>query len=758
MDVACVERRRLRVEGAVQGVGFRPFVYRLACGLGLAGWVENTTEGVTIEIEGAPEAVREFERRLPEERPSRSWLRSVQSQAVDVVGASPFTIRESGASGDRTAVVLPDIATCAECRRELADPRDRRYLYPFTNCTQCGPRYSIILDLPYDRERTTMRGFVFCASCRREYADPADRRFHAEPNACPACGPRLALWDARGGAQASDHAAIVHAAKILRAGGIVAVKGLGGFHLLVDARAEAAVGELRRRKRREAKPLAVMVDGLAEARRYARVSPLEAALLLSPEAPIVLVRRAGGEIAPAVAPGNPDLGLLLPYTPLHHLLMREVGFPVVATSGNVSDEPLCTDEGEVVARLGGIADAFLVHDRPIARPVDDSVVRIVAGRPMLLRRARGYAPLPVAPAGTRRTLLAVGAHLKNAVALASGGDVILSPHIGDLETAPAAVALERTIDAMARLYRARPEVVVCDRHPDYESSRWARASGRPVIAVQHHYAHVLATTADNEIAPPVLGIAWDGTGDGGDGTIWGGEALRVGAGHFTRAGSLRTFPLPGGERAIREPRRTALGLLWEREGDALFAGSHPLFASFSSEELGVLRRMLERGVGCPRTSSVGRLFDGVAAMAGGHAFSCFEGQAAMALEHALDGLVGDESYPFAVTMSDGLWILDWGPLIEAVGRDVFHKVPLALVSLRFHNALAEGIVAWARAVREPRVVLAGGCFQNKYLTERAVRRLREEGFEPFWSRNVPPNDGGLAVGQIVAGARALERR
>ena len=756
MRVACLERRRLRVKGAVQGVGFRPFVFRLATTLGLTGWVENTTEGVTIEIEGASEALAEFERRLPVDRPPRAWLRSVQAENTDTTGAVSFAIRDSGASGARTALVLPDIATCARCRHELLDRNDRRYRYPFINCTECGPRYSIVLDLPYDRERTTMRGFPLCSACRAEYTDPGNRRFHAEPNACPVCGPRLALWDARGQVQATGEAGIGGAAELLRAGAIVAVKGLGGFQLLADARDEAAVRELRRRKRREAKPLAVMVADLDEARRHARVSALEATLLVSAEAPIVIVPRLAGDIAPAVAPDNPELGLMLPYTPLHHLLMREAGFPVIATSGNVSDEPLCTDEVEAVGRLRGIADAFLVHDRPIARPIDDSVVRVVAGRPMLLRRARGYAPLPLAPAGTRRVLLAVGAHLKSTVALSSDGDVVASPHVGDLETTAGLAAFDDTIEAMQRLYGLRPEAIVCDSHPGYASSRWAERRGRPLIRVQHHYAHVLATLADNEIAAPVLGIAWDGTGDGGDGTIWGGEALHVEARHFTRAGSMRTFPLPGGERAVREPRRAALGLVWTLRGDALFEEEHPVLELFSREEQDVLRRMLARDVSCPRTSSVGRLFDGVSALCGLHAFARFEGQAAMALEHALAGAVGDERYPFGFAADGALWRVDWGPLIEAVGRDVRQRAPVALVSLRFHNALAEVIVSFARAVRERRVVLSGGCFQNRYLTERAVHRLRQEGFEPYWSRNVPTNDGGIAVGQIVAGARALQ--
>jgi hydrogenase maturation protein HypF len=750
---AAAVRERLLVRGTVQGVGFRPFVYRLAQGLELAGWVENSAQGVTIEIEGPEDRVAEFRRRLVDDTPARAAVEALEPVRLGARGHQGFAIRESDGRGERSALVLPDAATCPDCLRELFDPRDRRHRYPFTNCTNCGPRYSIILDLPYDRERTTMVRFAMCGRCLSEYRDPEDRRFHAEPNACPECGPQLTLWDARGRGIARRDGALVAAAAALRAGMIVAVKGLGGFHLLVDARDERAVHELRARKHREAKPFAVLVASLAAARRYATLEPEEEALLASHQAPIVLVRRHGDEIARAVAPENPYLGLLLAYTPLHHLLLAELDFPVVATSGNRSDEPICTDEREALERLGQIADLFLIHDRPIARPVDDSVTRLMGGREMLLRRARGYAPLPVAAAPSVRPVLAVGAHQKNTVALSAGGRVFLSPHVGDLETVEAHAAFTQTTDALCRLYDRRPELIACDAHPDYMSSQWARSGCRPVLAVQHHYAHVLAGMADNELAPPVLGVAWDGSGYGPDGTIWGGEFLRVGRWSFDRVARMKLFPLPGGERAVCEPRRSALGALYALHGDGLFDDeADPALGPFLAPERKLLRSMLRQGVNCPLTSSVGRLFDAVASLAGLHAFSQFEGQAAMALEFAIGGESGSDAYPVALVCDGNGFVLDWGLALEEIRREVRSGVGSGRIALCFHNTLAEMIVAAAKRVGERRVVLSGGCFQNRYLTEQAIRRLRETGFEPYWHRRIPPNDGGIAVGQALAAA------
>ena len=575
------KRLKIRLRGAVQGVGFRPFVYRLAHSLRLAGWVENSAQGVSIEIEGPSAALGEFRCRLVADKPPRAIIQGLEVTHLDPAGNEGFTVRNSDDSGQRTALVLPDVAACPDCLREVFDRRDRRHRYPFTNCTNCGPRYSIVVSLPYDRTRTTMSRFPMCDRCRAEYEDPADRRFHAEPNACPVCGPHLELWDGTGRPLAARDEALLAAAEEIRAGRIVAVKGLGGFHLVVDARREGAVRELRRRKRREMKPFAVMVPSLSEARARCHISSMEEALLTSPEAPITLLRRRDHDIAPSVAPGNPYLGILLPYTPLHHLLLRELDAPVVATSGNISDEPICTDEHKALEQLAGIADMFLVHDRGIVRHVDDSVARVVMGRELILRRARGYAPLPVCSGAPQQRVLAVGAHLKNTVAISVGEQVFVSPHIGDLESEPALETFRGTIEALGRLYEFQPAAVACDAHPDYLSTQYARRGPHPVVAVQHHYAHILAGMADNDLRPPILGFAWDGSGYGLDGTIWGGETLRVTASGFQRVAWMRPFLLPGGDKAVREPRRSALGALYELHGASALAGDRPPASFFS---------------------------------------------------------------------------------------------------------------------------------------------------------------------------------
>ncbi|RMG53411.1 MAG: carbamoyltransferase HypF [Acidobacteria bacterium] len=771
--------RRLRViiRGAVQGVGFRPFVYRLATELNLTGWVLNSSQGVFIEVEGDRQPLESFLFRLDRERPPRSFIHSLEYSFLDPVGYARFQIRESDHRGDKTTLVLPDIATCPDCVREIFDPRDRRYRYPFTNCTNCGPRFSIIEALPYDRSNTTMRRFVMCAQCRAEYENPRDRRFHAQPNACPRCGPHLELWDDQGRVLATHHEALLEAAEAIRRGLIVAVKGLGGFHLIVDARRDRAVRRLRARKRREEKPFALMYPSLELVKAHCEVSELEERLLTSPESPIVLLRRKStrppdpaSEISPAVAPHNPTLGIMLPYTPLHHLLLAELGFPVVATSGNLSDEPICIDEEEALVRLGDIADLFLVHDRPIARHVDDSVVRILLGRELVLRRARGYAPLPLWLKGSPPPLLAVGAHLKNTVALTIDHQVFISQHIGDLETAEAFAAFQRVIGDFQRLYDVRPAAIARDQHPEYLSTRYAEDRDAPTIEVQHHLAHIASCMAENELESPVLGVAWDGTGYGPDGTIWGGEFLRVEGSACVRVASFRTFGLPGGERAIKEPRRSALGLLYELFGAALFRMTElePVRA-FTDRELAVLQTMLQKRLNVPRTSSVGRLFDAVAAIVGRRQSIRFEGQAAMELEFSLDGIHTDATYPFRIVESrspaDPLatnswpprYIIDWEPMVRDILEDIRHGVALGDISARFHNTLVETIVAVAERANQERIVLTGGCFQNAYLTERAVRRLRAVGFRPYWHQRIPPNDGGIALGQaIVAGWRWKE--
>jgi len=829
-------RLKLVVRGAVQGVGFRPFVFRLATELQLTGWVNNSTQGVFIEVEGPRATLKKFLLRLGKERPPRSFIQSLESTWLDVAGFKDFEIRESETGGGKTALVLPDIATCPDCLREIFDPKNRRYCYPFTNCTNCGPRFSIIESLPYDRVNTSMKSFAMCPQCQAEYDDPRDRRFHAQPNACPACGPHLELWGRSRACKSAEnpcshergHSALLAAAGAIRAGKIVAVKGLGGFHLMVDARSDKAVRRLRQRKHREEKPFALMFPSLETVRAACEVSPLEERLLRSPEAPIVLLKKIANrksQIVNAVAPGNPNLGVSLPYTPLHHLLMAELGFPVVATSGNLSDEPICTDEREALERLGGIADFFLVHNRPIVRHVDDSIVRVLLDRELVLRRARGYAPLPIqiSSVGAEVTrlaskpqqgnepphvgsyntpILAVGAHLKNTIALSVGNQVFISQHIGDLETEPARTAFRRVIADFQKLYDIRPQIIAADLHPDYLSTKYARemswtapaersddgalrdevvAEQNPkavsrtachrspnFIGVQHHIAHVLSCMAENELVPPALGVSWDGTGYGLDGTIWGGEFFLVTNETVERVAHLRPFRLPGGDRAVKEPRRTAIGLLYEISGDKVFSGQTggrrdgatagmrgacaPL-AAFSTTELATLKTMLAKKLNSPVTTSMGRLFDAVVSLINLRQKIRFEGQAAMELEFALDGVDTDGTYSLPLVTRHSSLVLDWSPMIEAILSDVNSRASISLISAKFHNALVEAIVTVAKSAGQNRVVLSGGCFQNRYLTERAVRRLQAEGFRPYWHQRVPPNDGGIALGQVIAAQR-----
>lgn len=739
---------RCRAAGSVQGVGFRPFVHQLATAHGLSGWVRNDAAGAEFELTGTDAALSDFLDRLPRELPAPARLDELTCGPRMPAGPEAggvFRIEASRAVGERQAAVLPDLALCADCRRELFDPANRRHRHPFITCTRCGPRFSILTGIPYDRPQTTLAGFPLCPACRAEYEDPSDRRFHAQPISCPACGPQLAWWDAQGQPVRAREDALQAAAAALRDGRIVAVKGLGGFHLLCDARDEAAVSALRARKHREAKPLAVMVRDVAHARTLCTFGADEAALLASPAAPIVLLtRRAEAGLAPAVAPGQRRLGLLLAYTPLHLLLLDAVGFPVVATSGNRSEEPICTDEHEAGRRLAGIADGFLVHDRPIARPVEDSVVRWAAGRPLLLRRSRGYAPqpLPGPPPADGATVLAVGGQLKGTVALQRGGAVVLSAHLGDLDTPEAQSAFAAALRDLPTLYAATPSRVVYDLHPDYASTRHARRLGRPGTAVQHHFAHIAAVRAEHAVPADeaVLGVAWDGTGYGLDGTVWGGEFLLTRGRTFTRFAHLRTFRLPGGEAAVREPRRAALGLLYE-----LDPADESAAAWFPAAGWPLLRSALARGVNAPVTSSMGRLFDAVAALLGLRAASHYEGQAAMDLEQAAEGATA-AGYPFG--LADG--VLDWAPAVRALRADAAAGRPVGEVAAAFHRGLAEAIVAVARVAGCPRVALGGGCFQNARLLEESVAALRAAGFEPLWPREVPPNDGGLAYGQLAA--------
>lgn len=751
-------RLHITAEGIVQGVGFRPSVYRFAVARGLTGWVRNRPEGVELEIQGPEAGTADFLRALRTELPPPARLNRLEVLVIPgVPGERAFEILASGAGRDVRPVVPPDLATCPACAHEVATPGERRHRYPFTNCTYCGPRYTIIEGLPYDRSRTSMNGFPLCPDCEREYGDPLDRRFHAQPVACPVCGPYLRLVAVDGTLRAERDAALLGAAQALKRGEILALKGLGGYQLLVDATSEDAVRRLRERKRREEKPLAVMFPDLVALCGACEAGDAEAGMLQSSEAPILLLRRRpGGRVAEGVAPGNPRLGAFLPYTPLHRLLLEAVDGPVVCTSGNLSDEPMAFRDDEARTRLGGLADAFLVHDRSIVRPVDDSVLRLDGDGPTFLRRARGYAPLAMSLPLEGPPILAFGAHQKATVALAFGGQVVLSQHLGDLTSVEGAELLAATVADLLAFFRVRPERLACDLHPDYASTRLAERLaaewGAPLMRVQHHHAHGAACAAEHGLRGPVLALAWDGTGLGSDGTLWGGEALVVEGSCFRRVGHLQPFPLPGGEAAVREPRRSAVGLLWTALGpDAM---PEPFRAAFGAGELGLLQTMLARGLNCPQTSSLGRLFDAVAALAGIRAQRGFEGQAAMALEFAAERAAPDGTYPWAFAEGDAC-VAHPAPLLAALLRDLAAGLAPEVLARRFHAALADLALAWARFAGLRDVVLTGGCFQNALLTALVTERLTAAGFRVHRHRRFPPNDGSIALGQacVAAGSR-----
>jgi hydrogenase maturation protein HypF len=748
-------RSQLRVEGIVQGVGFRPYVHGLATGLGLAGLVGNDADGVFVEVEGPSGAVEAFLARLEPEAPPLAVIERVTATLVPPTGADGFTIAASERSGERRALISPDTATCDDCLRELADPGDRRHGYPFINCTNCGPRFTIIQDVPYDRPATTMAGFAMCADCAREYHDPADRRFHAQPVCCPVCGPSLRLVDRAGREIPAEPLATT--ARLLRAGSVVAVKGLGGYHLAVDAASESAVAALRSRKHREDKPFAVMVADLAGARRLCLVDQAEAGMLSSPRRPIVLLRRRpDAPVAASLAPGNRYLGLLLPYTPLHHLLLREVARPIVMTSGNVSDEPIAYGDTEALERLAGIADHFLVNDRPIHMRTDDSVGRAFRRRELLVRRSRGYAPQPVAlPWPFPRPVLACGAELKSTFCVAKGRHAFVSHHIGDLENYETLRSFTEGIEHFRRLFDLVPEVVAHDLHPEYLSTKYALdLEGVELLGVQHHHAHVAACLADNGEAGPVIGVAFDGLGYGTDGTIWGGELLAADLAGFERLGHLDPLPMPGGVAAIREPWRMAASYL-----DAAYDGAVPAW-------LGVVARNQARWsqvvslarakVGSPLTSSAGRLFDAVASILGVRDAINYEGQAAVELEQRADP---DERGAYAAGMAGARpFRLAGADLVRAVVEDLRAGVDPGLVAARFHNGVAAAIVAGCARAREATglatVALSGGVFQNLLLLERTVTGLEARGFRVLVHSRVPPNDGGISLGQAAAaGAR-----
>lgn len=759
-------RLNIAIRGAVQGVGFRPFVYRIATEMNLNGFVLNSSKGVFIEAEGEKSVLDKFLFRLEAEKPNISVITSLEFSYLDPVGYNTFEIRGSLKETEISAIILPDIAVCHDCLNEMFDPNNRRHLYPFINCTNCGPRFSIIEALPYDRPNTSMKKFTMCIECRSEYENPIDRRFHAQPIACPVCGPQVELWNENGEVVSNKSEAISKTVELIQIGKTIALKGLGGYQLIVDASNDEAVTQLRKRKHREEKPLAIMFPNIESIKNVCEVSFLEERLILSPESPIVLLKRKlhienqkpeiqnqASFISSLVAPNNPYLGVMLPYTPHHHLLMKQFKKPIVATSGNLSEEPMCINEQQALMRLHRIADYFLVHNRPIVRHVDDSIVRIINGREMVLRRARGYAPLPImiekSHISKPTSIIAVGAHLKNSIALTNSNSIFISQHIGDLATDEAYQAFSEVITDFEKIYNSSIKYIAHDLHPEYLSTKYAQSGKRELIGVQHHQAHIASCYAENRLNGRVLGVAWDGTGYGTDGTIWGGEFFIYDGTDFTRVASYKQFRLPGGEQAIKEPRRSALGVLYEIYGDIIFdKTSIPLMKNFSTSELQILRTMFAKHINCPITSSAGRLFDAVSALIGVKNSSAFEGQAAMMLEFSAATSVEENSYTFDIHKKE-LYEIDWQLMIEEIMDDVRNNILQKIIAKKFHNTMVQIIIKIAQLVSEQKVVMSGGCFQNAILLEGTIKLLENTGFKPYWHQRVPPNDGGISLGQAV---------
>jgi hydrogenase maturation protein HypF len=754
-------RRAVSVSGVVQGVGFRPFVHRLASRHALAGFVRNRAGDVLIEVEGDPGAVAAFVHELGAHPPPLAKIDELRCSEQTARGEVRFRIEVSD-EGASQVVVAPDAATCDACLRELRDPSSRRHGYPFVNCAHCGPRMTIVTGASYDRERTTMAPFTMCAACRSEYEDPDDRRFHAQPIACPACGPRLSAVDAKGEPLAG--APIALAAQALRVGRVVAIKGIGGYHLACSARDERAVAALRQRKDRDEKPFAIMVAGLEAAQALCELSPLERDLITSPARPIVLLRRrSDGGIAGGVAPGRDELGVMLPYTPLHHLILDELGgAPLVMTSGNRSDEPIAYEDGDALARLGSIADLFLAHDRPIGVRCDDSVAKVIPSptpHVMAIRRSRGYAPAPLAiPLALAEPTLAVGGHMKATFALGAGKRAVVSHHLGDLDDPAALRSYSAAIDHYARLFHLRPSRIVHDAHPDYASTREAiaraAAGGARLFAVQHHHAHMASCMAENRLSGPVIGICFDGAGFGDDGAVWGGEILVGGYAGVRRAGHLAYVGMPGGAVAMRQPWRMALAHLRAAGIDPLEA---PCVRRAPPRVVESVLQILDRGVACPATSSVGRLFDAVASLTGLCDTASYEGQAAMALESAAATAwpagANEEAYALDVVENAEGFILDGRPLVRGVMADVSRGQAAGTISRRFHQGLAAAVADVSGRIRSrtgiDRVVLSGGVFVNARLSAQTARCLEDARFKVHRHRVVPPNDGGLCLGQLA---------
>lgn len=749
---------RISARGIVQGVGFRPFVYQLATKYGLKGWVCNTSEDVKIEVQGEGKDLESFLRELKEDAPPLARIESVSVAYHPPADYTKFEIRHSIAQEGKYQLVSPDIATCQACHGEIFDAEDRRYRYPFTNCTNCGPRFTIIEDIPYDRPKTTMRSFKMCPECQAEYDDPLDRRFHAQPNACPKCGPHLELLDAQG--QRVDSSDVIAAAsQLLRDGKILAIKGLGGFLLACDATSQEAVQLLRQRKRRPFKPFAVMVADITEARKHCHTSEVEEKLLSSPQSPIVLLWwKAESTVCQVVAPNLKYLGIMLPYTPLHHILIRETGLPLIMTSGNLSEEPIAKDNDEAIRRLSGIADYFLVHNRNIYARYDDSVVVVERDDVQVTRRARGYAPYPVHLNFKVRQVLGCGAELKNTFCLTKDNYAFISQHIGDLENLETMEHFENTLALYQKLFRTQPEVIAYDLHPEYLSTKYALglANRFKLVPVQHHHAHIASCMADNKVETPVIGVSFDGTGYGSDGHIWGGEFLVADFKGFNRSGHLEYLPLPGGEAAIKRPYRIATGYLLKLLGENSLDLKLPFLKQVDPVEVALIKRQVQTGLNSPLTSSMGRLFDAVSALIGIRGVIDYEGQAAVELEMVAydgSGKDGDKSYPYSIIEHDGVNVIQLRELLTAIVEDLHRDASKATMSAKFHNTVALMVCQVCQRIAAKtgikQVALSGGVFQNRLLLRKTMALLEPAGFSVLTHKQVPCNDGGISLGQAV---------
>jgi len=747
-------RYHIEIKGAVQGVGFRPFVYRIARSLNLKGYVSNNTQGVILDIEGNKTNINEFLIKLKSELPPNAVIDDITYFEDTPAFYKSFEIKESSENSLISAIILPDIAICDECKKEMFEPSNRRYLYPFINCTNCGPRFSIIEKLPYDRCNTSMRHFKMCEECSKEYNDPLSRRFHAQPIACPVCGPNIELYSKNGKLICSGYSSFEHVSEFVKNGKIIAIKGIGGYQLICDASNDKAVETLRLRKHRYEKPFALMFSNIENVKRVCEVSSIEEKVLASSESPIVLLKKLSSPkeyVSELISPDNNYLGIMLPYSPLHVLLMSLLNNPIVATSGNISEEPICISDDEAFEVLSHIADYFLIHNREIVRYVDDSVVQVVKGKILILRRARGYAPFPINidSLNNSKKILATGGHFKNSVSIKIDKRIFISQHIGDLSNEKSFNAFKKVVEDLSTMYRVNYDIIIKDCHPDYISSKFADSQNAKNYAVQHHIAHIAACRLEHSVKGKALGVAWDGTGYGLDKTIWGGEFFHSDDNSFHRIGYFNPFLLPGGDQAIKEPRRSAIGILYNLYGVEVFKKFYSLLRTlFSETELLVIKQLLEKRINTPYTSSVGRMFDAISSLLNLCKKVTYEGQAAIKLESIIEPV--DQYYSFNIDEANGVLIIRWEPIVHKIISELKNGVYAGIISAKFHNTLVEIILEVLKRTGYNQVLISGGCFQNVYLLEKTVNRLEQKKYKVFLNQQVPINDGGISFGQIAA--------